>query len=186
MDGIILEEAEIYGRDATAMCRLRGGRDGRKAFLLPQFTFAFNSLSAFRIQLFSCHITLQAHNDHSSSSSYAFCKSLSSMTTRVFKFYLFRRMCRLRHRRKLPGRVFGGKAAQQSKSAAAPLANVTSCAQFPGKGDGHRHCSSQDEQKLFAGPRFSFSRYGENVRFEQCTAKGYKIEEIVAQTSARV
>lgn len=23
MDGIILEEAEIYGRDATAMCRLR-------------------------------------------------------------------------------------------------------------------------------------------------------------------
>lgn len=81
------------------MCRLRGEGTVEKLFLLPQFTFAFNSLSAFRIQLFSCHITLQAHNDHSSSSSYAFCKSLSSMTTRVFKFYLFRRMCRLRHRR---------------------------------------------------------------------------------------
>lgn len=73
---VTLQQCAGYGGDETV----------ERLFLLPQFTFAFNSLSAFRIQLFSCHITLQAHNDHSSSSSYAFCKSLFSMTTRVFKF----------------------------------------------------------------------------------------------------
>lgn len=165
------------------------GRDGwRRLFLLPRSTFAFNSVSAFRIQLFSCHITLRAHNDRSSSSSYAFCQSLSSMTTRVFKFYLFRRVCRLRHRRarwNIPRGLLAGKRGASKKCSGNTDQRDIMCAISR-----ERRLASPllvpRRTKAFAGPRFSFSRYGENVRFEQCTAKGYKIEEIVAQTSARV